>query len=129
MTGAPHMPRGGPRRPAPLSRPRCHCPANSLRLSGQSEIVTMDHLVAAAIAEDGFDLGGAPACDALGILGAIGCEPARDLTALAVAHQHGIAALEPSVDLAYTGRQQTLALAQRLHRTGVYDKRTFRLQH
>src|SRR5262245_28506866 len=89
----------------------------------------MDHLVAAAIAQDRLNLGGAAACDAFGVLRAIGCEPARDLPAVAVAHQNRVTALEPAVDLAHTRREKALALTERLHGTGIDDERPFRLEH
>src|ERR1043165_34540 len=83
------------------------------------QVVTVDHFGAAAEAQNGNDVGGGAAFDAVGILHVIGDEPAADLGAVGSAHHHGVAAAKAALDLDDAGRQQTLARAQRLDRARV----------
>src|SRR5205085_1376 len=89
----------------------------------------MDEFVASTVAEDRFDFERALAGDALRVGGAVSGETASDFPTLAIAHKNGVAALETSVDLAHAGRQQALALAERLDGASVDDESALRLQH
>src|SRR5579864_1688241 len=92
------------RRRVPLSPSR--------HTSRQCEIVTMDHLVAAAIAEDRFDFERALARNAFGVAGAICREPAGDFVTGTVLDDNRVATLETPVDLANAGGKETLSLRQ-----------------
>src|SRR5689334_6675779 len=70
-----------PMRSKPQFSVRSETAATGSGSFGDDEIVAVDQLVAAAIAEDGFDLGAFAALDERGILGGVGGEAPRELAA------------------------------------------------
>src|SRR3954463_4413452 len=103
----------------------------SARLCGarlrQGEVVAVDHLGAARIAEDVLDLAARAADDLLGLLGVVGDEPAPEL-ARAVADDHRVAAREGALDAADPDRQEARAAGKRPRRAGIDDERAARLE-
>src|SRR5690349_17015412 len=75
-------------------------------LARHHEIVAVDHLVAAAVAEDRLDLAALVAGNSARVGARVGGEPASDLAAVAPAHEHGIAALEVALDRDHARRQE-----------------------
>src|SRR3954469_5935865 len=63
----------------------------------QGEVVAVDHLGAAGVAEDILDLAARPADDPLGLVGVVGDEAAPELAG-AVADDHRVAAREGAFD-------------------------------
>src|ERR1700678_1499898 len=83
----------------------------------------MDHLVAAAIAEDGLDLVAAMPGDRLRVCARICREPAREFNPGAAADNNRITLLEGSLDRDHSGREQARAAGQRAYRAVVDDQR------
>src|SRR3954447_14647593 len=77
----------------------------NLRLK-KHEVVAMDQLVAAAPAEEGFDLLRPPPGEAAGLGGVVGDEALGDGAAVGGADQDGVAAAELSLDQGDAGGQQ-----------------------
>src|SRR5690606_21119005 len=72
----------------------------------QHQIVTMDHLIPAAITQNRFDVGGLAAGDRAALVGRIADDAAAELGAVASEHRDRIAALELALDVDDAGRQQ-----------------------
>src|SRR5579883_3169968 len=87
----------------------------------QDQVIAMDQLLAASIAEERLDVAAAMPHDAPRIRGGIGAEAARDFPACRVAHADGVAALEAALDGNDTGRKQALIGPKRLDRALVDD--------
>ncbi len=79
--------------------------ASGVLLAAHYQIVAVDHLGAAAKAEDRQHVGGRAALDLVGIGRVIGDQAAPDFGAVRPAHDNRIAALESAVDLDDAGRQ------------------------
>src|SRR5262245_60519000 len=88
----------------------------------------MDHLVAAAIAEDRLDPARLVAEDAQAVLAGIGHETAAQATTALVLDRDRVATLELARDLGDAGGQQALALAQRGDGAVVQGQRARSLQ-
>src|SRR5204863_9269482 len=98
-----------PRRPRERRAPtlaRTDCFRHS---SFHHQIVAMDHLVAATVAEAGFDFTALVAHDAPGVRRRIGREAARHFAAPLIQDAYRIAALKLALDLGHAGRQKALA--------------------
>src|SRR5260221_10617978 len=94
----------------------------------QDEIVAMDDLVAATVAEDGCDFTAFVPGNPADIVARIGGEAARRLVAVARAHNDGIAAFERSLDGNDAGRQQALAAPQRCPGTVIDGQHADRVE-
>src|SRR5439155_13281555 len=94
----------------------------------QHQIVAMDHLVAATIAEQPLDFTALVPEDGAGVGAGIGRQAARHLAAVAIKHQHRVAAIELALDRLDAGRQQALAGLERGQRAGVDAERADRLE-
>src|SRR5262249_14466674 len=109
---------------APISRGSRLRPGLQVsRSSAHHQIVAMDHLVPATVAEAGFDFTALVAPDEPGILPPTGPKTTRPLAPFSVHDAHGSAALELSRNFLHAGGQQAFALAQRLERA-VIDRET-----
>src|SRR5260370_24851679 len=90
--------------------------ASKCSLPTQHQIVAMDHLGAAAEAEDAYDLAGRFAENFRRIGGIVGREPAADFPAVEIADHDGVAAEKFALDPPDAGRQLALAPAPRRDR-------------
>src|SRR5258705_13289155 len=97
----------------------CTFMASGLHRMGERQIVTMDHLIAATIAQNALDFDRAPPDQPARILVIVGDEPARELAAVFALNQHGIATLELAGNGFDAGGQQTLARKKRALRTRI----------
>src|SRR5258706_7869206 len=97
----------------------CTFMASGLHRMGERQIVAMDHLIAATIAQNALDFDRAPPDQPARILVIVGDEPARELAAVFALNQHGIAALELAGNGFDAGGQQTLARKKRALRARI----------
>src|SRR5690348_2077689 len=77
--------------------------------SRHDEVVAVNHLITATVADEGFDFTASVAGDAPCIRGRVGNQPACQLAPCAVADDDQIAALEPPGNSHNAGRQQASA--------------------
>ena len=92
--------------------------------SQDHEIVAVDGLVDALVAEPGLDGGRLQALDLAQVVGGVGDQAARDLVARRASRRDRVAELELAVDRDDAGRQQALAaVAQRARGAVVDDER------
>src|SRR5882672_10804451 len=99
----------------------CTFMASGLHRMGERQIVAMDHLIAATIAQNALDFDRTPPHQPARILVIIGDEAARELAPIFALNQHRIAALEMTGDGFDACGEQTLAREQRAFRAGIDD--------
>src|SRR5712671_724584 len=99
----------------------CTFMASGLHRMGERQIVAMDHLIAATIAQNALDFDRSPPHEAARILIIVSDESARELAPIFASDQHRIAALEMTGDGFDAGGKQTLPRKQRACRAGIDD--------
>src|ERR1700733_14306138 len=90
-------------------------------------VVAVDHLVAAAIAQDRLDLAALMAGNGARVVARIGREAARQLAPGGAPKEEGVAALEPAPDRGAACRQEAGAALQRRRRALVHGQRPHRI--
>src|SRR5690606_4029404 len=120
---APRTPHG-PRARAPASPPPARqlpAPPCSSRpsLEMECQIVPVDHLIPATIAQDRLDVVRAAAGDRAALVGGVADDAAAELRAVRGEHAHRVAALELAVDLDDSGGQQAPPGSERALGAGV----------
>src|SRR5690606_17283686 len=84
--------------------------------SRQDQVVPVDQLLAATVAEDVLYVPAVMTDDPASIFGAVGAQAAGYFPALEIAQDDRVAPLEIAFDGPYSCRQQRTAIAQRLQR-------------
>src|SRR6266700_3751636 len=97
----------------------CTFMASGLHRMGERQIVAMDHLIAATIAQNALDFDRAPPDQPARILVIVGDESARDLAPVFASNQHRIPALEMTRDGLDARGEQTFARKQRAFGAGI----------
>src|SRR5258706_15231568 len=99
----------------------CTFMASGLHRMGERQIVAMDHLIAATIAQNALDFDRTPPHQPARILAIVSDEAACELAPVFTLNQHRIAALEMTGNGFDAGGKQTLARKQRAFRAGIDD--------
>src|ERR1700732_1982068 len=97
-------------------------------MSRHHEVIAMDHLVAATVAEDGLDFTAFVTGDGTGVGGRIGAEPAPQFAAVAGSYHHRVAAVEAAVDSDDAGGQQAGAALECRHRAVIDGEYAHRVE-
>src|SRR5258708_26289024 len=106
----------------------CTFMASGLHRMGECQIVAMDHLIAATIAQNALDFDRAPPHQPARILVIVSDEAARELAPVFALNQHLIAALEMTGNGFDSGGKQTLARKQRALGADIDDDGALRRQ-
>src|SRR5258708_39745519 len=99
----------------------CTFMASGLHRMGERQIVAMDHLIAATIAQNALDFDRTPPHQPSRILVIVSDQAARELAPIFALNQHGIAALEMTGNGFDSGGKQTLARKQRAFGADIDD--------